>query len=330
MSHPSIFFLPLFTGRRARVPMRSGNGAYGELQREASEAVARQANDSECNQEHGAIEANMFMPVSMWCLCLLAAPLAPCAALSEATPVREADAKCAQCHEKTYQHYLATPMANASGLALTICCRRIPSQAFGCGIQSVDRAMEKPLLHFAVPIRVRRNNELHLSYFLGSGHLGTTYLYSINNYLFESPIAWYAASQGYDMKPGLAEMQTMPPPLPMQSNCLRCHMSSVQSSDTGTINRYKGLAFLHTGITCEACHGDSQQHLLTRGKSAIVNPAKLDADRRDSICISCHLEGDVSVERVRPLSSELSSGRVYLLLICLIMFAPAPSSRPAA
>ena len=28
-----------------------------------------------------------------------------------------------------------------------------------------------------------------------------------------------------------------------------------------------------------------------------MNPAKLDANRRDSICISCHLEGDVSVER---------------------------------
>jgi predicted CXXCH cytochrome family protein len=28
-----------------------------------------------------------------------------------------------------------------------------------------------------------------------------------------------------------------------------------------------------------------------------VNPAKLKADLRDSICISCHLEGDVSVER---------------------------------
>jgi predicted CXXCH cytochrome family protein len=33
------------------------------------------------------------------------------------------------------------------------------------------------------------------------------------------------------------------------------------------------------------------------GKAAIANPARLDPDRRDSVCISCHLEGDVSVER---------------------------------
>jgi predicted CXXCH cytochrome family protein len=136
-----------------------------------------------------------------------------------------------------------------------------------------------------------------LSYFLGSGHLGTTYIYAINKYLFESPVAWYAASHNYDMKPGLEQMKQMPPALPMQTNCLRCHMSEVQPSDAGTINRYAGAPFLHGGITCEACHGDAQEHVSSRGKAPIVNPAHLNPERRDSVCISCHLEGDVSVER---------------------------------
>jgi predicted CXXCH cytochrome family protein len=141
------------------------------------------------------------------------------------------------------------------------------------------------------------NEQRNLSYFLGSGHLGTTYLYSIDKFLFESPVAWYAASNSYDMKPGLAEMKHAPPAIPMQSSCLRCHMSAVQPSDPGTINRYQGLSFLHTGITCETCHGESQKHAAQGEKASIVNPAKLTADQRDSICISCHLEGDVSVER---------------------------------
>ena len=136
-----------------------------------------------------------------------------------------------------------------------------------------------------------------LRYFLGSGHLGITYLYEINQYLFESPVAWYAASQGYDMKPGLEGMKQMPPALPMQNTCLRCHMSAVQPSDAGTIDRYAGVPFLHGGITCEACHGDAEQHVNSHGKAHIVNPAHLDPERRDSVCISCHLEGDVSVER---------------------------------
>lgn len=99
------------------------------------------------------------------------------------------------------------------------------------------------------------------------------------------------------MKPGLGELDHIPAALPMQNACLRCHMSSVQASDPGTINRYRGLPFLHTGITCEACHGESNEHAVTSGKAKVVNPARLSAELRDSVCISCHLEGDVSVER---------------------------------
>jgi tetratricopeptide (TPR) repeat protein len=213
------------------------------------------------------------------------------------TAVREADAICARCHEKTFHDYLTTPMANASGLAM----EKLRPGAWVHSRSEMEykitvrnnqgelgyRSLKEPEITGALP----------LNYFLGSGHLGTTYLYSIGNFLFESPVAWYAPSQSYDMKPGLEELNHMPPPLPMQSGCMRCHMSSVQSSDPGTINRYRGLPFLHSGITCEACHGESGQHVNTNGKGKIVNPARLSADLRDSICISCHLEGDVSVAR---------------------------------
>jgi predicted CXXCH cytochrome family protein len=218
-------------------------------------------------------------------------------ALSQPTSVREADAQCASCHADIYRKYLATPMANASGLA----AEQLHTDTFTHKPSGVEYKISlqdgRASLIYHGPHESSSANQLPLNYFLGSGHLGTTYLYSVNNYLFESPVAWYAASQSYDMKPGLADMHQAPPPLPMQSRCLRCHMSSVQASDSGTINRYQGLPFLHSGITCESCHGDSQQHVLTKGKAKIVNPARLDAARRDSICISCHLEGDVSVER---------------------------------
>ena len=147
-----------------------------------------------------------------------------------------------------------------------------------------------------------------LEYFLGSGHLGLTYLYSLNDYLFESPIAYYSATQGLDLKPGLESMTQAPPALPVQAECLRCHMSAVQHSDPGTINRYRGLPFLHAGITCESCHGDTQHHLATGGKAAVVNPSRLNANLRDSICISCHLEGDISVERAGHSALDFKPG----------------------
>jgi tetratricopeptide (TPR) repeat protein len=233
---------------------------------------------------------------AVWVLLLAAVFLPHPGAASEPTPVREADASCRNCHAEIYRTYLETPMANASGAAAD----KLRLGSFlhkPTGIQYEIVAGEgRAFLKARLPGKTSPG-EWPLSYFLGSGHLGTTYLYSIGNFLFESPVAWYAASQSYDMKPGLAEMREPVPPLPMESGCMRCHMSAVEASDSGTINRFQGLPFLHGGITCEACHGDSKQHLLSGGNAAIVNPARLDADRRDSICISCHLEGDVSVER---------------------------------
>ena len=215
----------------------------------------------------------------------------------QASPVRIADAKCESCHKAIFQKYLSTPMARASGDAQE---NLIPGVFLHSpsGVEySVSNANGQPRLTFRSRKDPHITGEYPLSYFLGSGHLGTTYLYQLNHYLFESPVAWYAASHGYDMKPGLAEMAQMPPSLPMQSSCLRCHMSAVQPSDPGTINRYSGQPFLHGGITCEACHGNAQRHVNSGGKAAIVNPSRLDPDRRDSVCISCHLEGDVSIER---------------------------------
>jgi predicted CXXCH cytochrome family protein len=213
------------------------------------------------------------------------------------TPVRAADAQCQKCHKEIFERYLSTPMARASGAAEE---NFIPGTFLHAPSRveySISNAHGLPYLSFRSGKHPDIAGEYRLSYFLGSGHLGTTYLYELNHYLFESPVAWYAASHGYDMKPGLAEMTQMPPSLPMQSGCLRCHMSAVARSDPGTINRYSGSPFLHGGITCEACHGDPQRHVSSGGKAPIVNPAHLDPGRRDSVCISCHLEGDVSVER---------------------------------
>ena len=214
---------------------------------------------------------------------------------SQATSVRVADASCAKCHAAITQTYLATPMANASGLATD----RFKSGDFlhqPSGVTySFSLQDNQPTYNYVEKGSSKPNPSRILQYFLGSGHLGLTYLYTINNYLFETPIAYYA-SHGLDMKPGLESLTTAAPALPVQAECLRCHMSAVRQSDPGTINRYSGLPFAHAGITCESCHGDTTGHVATSGKSPAINPSKLDADARDSICISCHLEGDVSVD----------------------------------
>jgi hypothetical protein len=213
-----------------------------------------------------------------------------------ATPVREADAICSKCHQDIFRRYLDTPMANASGLASD----RIFTGGFHHAPSGIDYQISNKdgllWLNYSRPGDPAVQGGQKLDYFLGSGHLGITYLYSVNGYFLESPVAYYADSKAYDMKPGLGSLKTMPPALPMTRGCMRCHMSDVQREDPGTRNHFEGLPFLHGGVTCESCHGDTAQHVSSSGKTLVINPMKLDAERRDSVCISCHLEGDTRIE----------------------------------
>ncbi len=52
--------------------------------------------------------------------------------------------------------------------------------------------------------------------------------------------------------------------------------------------------FAYSGVTCERCHGPGAAHV---NGGAIVNPAKLAPDRRDAVCMQCHLEGNAAIER---------------------------------
>jgi Tfp pilus assembly protein PilF len=212
------------------------------------------------------------------------------------TSVRDADAVCASCHRDIFTRYLRTPMANASGLATVHPIEGSFDQPSSGASYSIEIEKQSLWLIFKANGKDGFEQRQRLDYFLGSGHLGVTYMYTIRGYLLESPVAYYANLKGFDMKPGLGGSPTIAAALPMSSKCMRCHMSAVQPSDDGTINRYRGLPFLHGGITCESCHGDAQAHVRSGGKSSVINPMKLDAERRDSICISCHLEGDTSVE----------------------------------
>jgi len=247
----------------------------------------------------------IILALALWCGASAVAQQPPA---KVATPVSTADASCGACHAEILHSYLSTPMANASGLA----AERQKTGAFDHKPSGMRYALSVDGPKLMLTYRDENDPWIaathQLEYFLGSGHLGLTYLYSLDDYLFESPIAYYSASQGLDLKPGLESMTQAPPALPVQAECLRCHMSAVQHSDPGTINRYRGLPFLHAGITCESCHGDTQTHLASGGKAAVVNPSKLNANRRDSICISCHLEGDVSVERAGHSALDFKPG----------------------
>jgi hypothetical protein len=218
------------------------------------------------------------------------------------------DDACAGCHKDIYDKYERTPMAKGSGAATSGLLqggflhaasgvRYKVSLRDGKAWMSYDRDHE-PALH----------GEKQLIYFIGSGLRGRTYLYQEDGQWFEAPINYYSKRELWDMAPNYGATKTMPAALPVDSNCLHCHATAVQTALPEARNKYDGVPFQQAGIGCAACHGDAAQHLVEKGHGPIVNPAKLAPAKRDSTCLQCHLEGDVAIYRAGTSLAQFRAG----------------------
>jgi hypothetical protein len=138
---------------------------------------------------------------------------------------------------------------------------------------------------------------LELIWALGSGHMGQTFLYKMNDDFCESHVSYYNATQSLDITPG--QPRTVPSNLvgamgrvipPNEARlCFGCHTTA-----SATKNQLDPSA-AYPGVTCEACHGPGAQHIAAaraktekRGSGLIFNPAQL--ARVDSVdfCGACH------------------------------------------
>jgi predicted CXXCH cytochrome family protein len=141
------------------------------------------------------------------------------------------------------------------------------------------------------------NGRQELRYFIGSGKRGRTYLFEQQGYWFESPINWYARQKTWDMAPNYQAASEAPLTLPVDPGCLHCHASGVAPALGDARNHFTAAPFLNGGITCAACHADAAAHVASAGKVHLADIDRLDPERRDSVCLSCHLEGQVAVVR---------------------------------
>lgn len=237
-------------------------------------------------------------------LCLLGAlnsPSRPSSVSAQsAVPENDPNAACAACHREIYEHYRTTPMANASGLAADgFIAGDFVHAASGVHYRVTEEAghvwlnYERDGASADAGLKGRQE----LKYFVGSGRRGRTYLFEEKGYWFESPINWYGKKQIWDMAPNFQSVREAPLTLPVDSGCLYCHASGVSRSLPEARNRYAGQPFAHGGITCTACHRDAESHLASRGKAHMLNVDALEPVRRDSVCLSCHLEGQAAVVR---------------------------------
>jgi hypothetical protein len=145
--------------------------------------------------------------------------------------------------------------------------------------------------------------EKSIDFIIGSGNHARTFLHrSPRNTLIELPLGWYADKGGHwAMNPGYDRPDHEGFRRKVSYDCMFCHNGypKIPEGHQQPLAEPVYLDPLPGGIDCQRCHGPGRKHneLAGSGKAApdairkaIVNPARLSLERREEICIQCHLE----------------------------------------
>lgn len=219
-------------------------------------------------------------------------------------PYVSASPACAPCHQAIYDRYRQTPMANSSGAVggglLRENYQRAAFEHAGFRYR-VGQRRGAVVLEFA-KVDGTLKGAKELPYFIGSGATARSYVVADDGFLYQAPVAYYTSKGRWDLAPNYENYAYPYLTRPVAPACLTCHASSLNAA-AGTQNRYGIPPFGEAGVACERCHGPGEAHIrkMEAGDReaglAILNPAKLAPDRRDSVCSQCHLTGEVRVMR---------------------------------
>jgi hypothetical protein len=138
--------------------------------------------------------------------------------------------------------------------------------------------------------------EIQSAYFdmvVGSGRNGQTYLYWVNNQLFQLPVSYYRPANVWCNSPGFPNYFYFNREI--RPNCLECHTTYTKMLSVSD-NRFEfNRESMVYGITCSRCHPRSDEHAAYQlahpeDKKAkfVVNSAKLSRQLRMDACGLCH------------------------------------------
>src|SRR3984957_3102986 len=163
------------------------------------------------------------------------APPAPEKSASATAPGNEA---CAKCPSDLSASYSQTARARASGPAIDQLTPADFTHAASGVHYRVYAENNAAMLAFDRPDDPAMHGTRRLQYFIGSGHRGRTYLFSLDGFFFESPINWYAQKKVWDTAPAFGDAKFMPMNLPAYPGCLNCHTSASRAPIIGTEKKY--------------------------------------------------------------------------------------------
>ena len=145
--------------------------------------------------------------------------------------------------------------------------------------------------------------EKRIDFVMGSGNHARAYLHKTErNTLIELPLGWYAENGGsLAMNPGYDRPDHDGFRRKIGYDCMFCHNGypAIPAAHDQSFAEPVYADPMPQGIDCQRCHGPGLKHAeaaKTAGaklediRKAIVNPARLSPERREEVCIQCHLE----------------------------------------
>ncbi|MFO0912347.1 MAG: tetratricopeptide repeat protein [Pirellulales bacterium] len=224
---------------------------------------------------------------------------------------------CAECHAELVRSYATHPM----GRSLAPVDQAEPIERLGAehqnpfergGLRYEVKQVDSQVVHGRSVVvdanASQQGTDLHeeavMSWAVGSGHHGRSYLFEQDGRMLMSPITWYPQQQRWDLSPGYAT-NNYGFQRPVTDDCLYCHANRVVQQ-AGQLNAYQHPVFRGGhAIGCERCHGVGERHMAAyrstgrppAGGDDVVDPGKLEPSLRESVCQQCHVSGAARVER---------------------------------
>jgi hypothetical protein len=186
----------------------------------------------------------------------------------------------------------------------------MPGQSFSANARyryTIAQQNQRLFLDFRSP-NANSLQRRELSWFVGSGAAARSFLIAVDGFLYEAPATFYSRTSSWAPSPGYDRYNYPFLTRAIAPGCLVCHATGVQAIE-GTQNGYGSPPFLEGGIGCERCHGPGAAHAASGKAADIVNPARLPAPERDSVCAQCHLSGEIRIERAGQSMSDFTAGR---------------------
>jgi predicted CXXCH cytochrome family protein len=221
-------------------------------------------------------------------------------------------ALCAGCHPNVWETYRHTGMARSfyrptAGNTVGESKKAVTyyHQASASYFTMFERDGHFYQRRYQIGFDGKETNDLEkeIHFVIGSGNHVRAFVHRTSrNTLVELPLAWYAEKGGYwGMNPGYDRPDHPGFSRNVNYACMFCH-NAIPEIPAGGVEPGAESVFTGTlpeGIDCQRCHGPGSRHVEIAQASAskpkdirnaIVNPARLSADRQMEVCMQCHLE----------------------------------------